>query len=86
MLTHVADDGCGISEEKLMQLFQPFFQRARPVWGRKNTGFRVMDLPFYYRTASGTYLGREQAGRKGTVLSFALPACPAEDTQKGAAQ
>ncbi len=31
-----------------------------------------MDLPFYYRTASGTYLGREQAGAKGDGIVFRI--------------
>lgn len=85
LLTHVADDGCGIGEEKLAQLFQPFSKGQDRLGEEKNTGLGLWICRSIIELHQG-YIWAESKQGQGTVLSFALPGCPAEDIQRGVVQ
>lgn len=85
LLTHVTDDGCGISEEKLMQLFQPFSKGQDRFGEEKNTGLGLWICRSIIELHRGHIWAESKQGQ-GAVFSFALPNSPTEDMQKGVVQ
>lgn len=72
LLTHVADDGCGIAEEKVSQLFQPFSKGLDRLGEEKNTGLGLWICHSVIELHQGHIWANSQLG-KGTTFSFALP-------------
>lgn len=72
LLTHVADQGCGIGEEKLAQLFQPFSRGQDKPGEEKNTGLGLWICRSIIELHQG-YIWAESTEGQGTTLSFALP-------------
>lgn len=85
LLTHVTDDGCGISEEKLMQLFQPFSKGQDRFGEERNTGLGLWICRSIIELHQGHIWAESKQGQ-GAVFSFALPNSPTEDMQKGVVQ
>lgn len=72
IITHVADDGCGISPEKAAQLFEPFSKGADRPGEEKNSGLGLWICRSIIELHDGHIWVNSEPGN-GTVFSFALP-------------
>lgn len=72
LITSVTDNGCGISEEKAAQLFQPFSKGVNRPGEESNTGLGLWICRSVIELHQG-YIWVESKQGQGTVLSFALP-------------
>lgn len=74
---HISDTGCGISEEKMKRLFDPFVQdiatRMHASSGEtKGTGLGLPIVKRMVENAGGTIEAKSELG-KGTVFDIAIP-------------
>lgn len=83
LLTYVADEGCGVPEELLSQLFQPFSKGTDRVGAEKNTGLGLWICRSIIELHQG-YIWAENKPGQGTVFSFALP--DSAEREKGGVQ
>lgn len=81
LITSVTDNGCGISEEKAAQLFQPFSKGVNRPWEESNTGLGLWICRSVIELHQG-YIWVESKQGQGTVLSFALPIQPNPSVQQ----
>ncbi|MBR4945186.1 MAG: HAMP domain-containing histidine kinase [Peptococcaceae bacterium] len=75
LLTHVTDNGCGISPEKAAQLFEPFAKGADRPGEEKNSGLGLWICRSIIEMHDGHIWVNSEPG-KGTTFSFALPMEP----------
>lgn len=85
LLTHVADQGCGVPEELLPQLFQPFSKGLDRAGAEKNTGLGLWICRSIIELHQGHIWAESKPGQ-GTVFSFALPDATAKDREEGDAR
>lgn len=72
IITHVTDDGCGISQEKVSQLFEPFSKGMDRLGEEKNSGLGLWICRSIIELHDGHIWVNSEQG-KGTTFSFALP-------------
>lgn len=72
IITHVTDDGCGISQEKAAQLFEPFSKGMDRPGEEKNSGLGLWICRSIVELHEG-HIWVKSAPEKGTTFSFALP-------------
>ncbi|MBR2627771.1 MAG: HAMP domain-containing histidine kinase [Peptococcaceae bacterium] len=72
IITHVTDDGCGISQEKVSQLFEPFSKGMDRPGEEKNSGLGLWICRSIIELHDGHIWVNSEQG-KGTTFSFALP-------------
>lgn len=72
IITHVADNGCGISQEKVSRLFEPFSKGVDRPGEEKNSGLGLWICRSIIELHDGHIWVKSEAG-KGTTFSFALP-------------
>ena len=72
IITHVSDNGCGISEEKVAQLFQPFAKGLDRPGEEKNSGLGLWICRSVIERHQGHIWVSSRQGQ-GTTFSFALP-------------
>lgn len=72
IITHVTDNGCGISQEKAAQLFEPFSKGADRPGEEKNSGLGLWICRSIVELHDGHIWVKSEPG-KGTTFSFALP-------------
>ena len=72
IITHVTDDGCGISQEKASQLFEPFSKGMDRPGEEKNSGLGLWICRSIIELHDGHIWVNSEQG-KGTTFSFALP-------------
>lgn len=72
IITHVSDNGCGISEEKAAQLFQPFAKGLDRPGEEKNSGLGLWICRSVIERHQGHIWVSSRQGQ-GTTFSFALP-------------
>lgn len=72
IITHVTDDGCGISQEKASQLFEPFSKGLDRSGEEKNSGLGLWICRSIIELHDGHIWVKSEEG-KGTTFSFALP-------------
>jgi signal transduction histidine kinase len=72
IITHVADDGCGISQEKAAQLFEPFSKGMDRPGEEKNSGLGLWICRSIVELHEG-HIWVKSEPEKGTTFSFALP-------------
>ena len=72
IITHVTDDGCGISQEKAAQLFEPFSKGLDRPGEEKNSGLGLWICRSIVELHEG-HIWVKSEPEKGTTFSFALP-------------
>lgn len=72
IITHVTDNGCGISQEKAAQLFEPFSKGMDRPGEEKNSGLGLWICRSIVELHEG-HIWVKSAPEKGTTFSFALP-------------
>lgn len=72
IITHVTDDGCGISQEKAAQLFEPFSKGLDRLGEEKNSGLGLWICRSIVELHEG-HIWVKSEPEKGTTFSFALP-------------
>lgn len=77
IITHVTDNGCGITQEKAAQLFEPFSKGADRPGEEKNSGLGLWICRSIIELHDGHIWVKSEPGT-GTVFSFALPCEEAE--------
>lgn len=77
VLMHMKDDGCGISAEKISQLFEPFSRGIDRPGEEKNSGLGLWISRSVIELHKGHIWCSSELG-KGTVMSIALPETQSE--------
>lgn len=72
IITHVTDDGCGISQEKAAQLFEPFSKGLDRPGEEKNSGLGLWICRSIVELHEG-HIWVKSEPERGTTFSFALP-------------
>ena len=72
IITHVTDDGCGISQEKAAQLFEPFSKGLDRPGEEKNSCLGLWICRSIVELHEG-HIWVKSEPEKGTTFSFALP-------------
>ena len=77
IVMHMQDNGCGIPQEKISQLFEPFARGLDKPGEEKNSGLGLWISRSVIELHKGHIWCNSEIG-KGTVMSIALPK-PQED-------
>lgn len=72
IITHVTDNGCGISQEKAAQLFEPFSKGLDRPGEEKNSGLGLWICRSIVELHEG-HIWVKSEPERGTTFSFALP-------------
>lgn len=72
IFTHVSDTGCGIAEEKLSKLFEPFSKGIDRIGEEKNNGLGLWICRSIVELHGGQIWAQSKPN-SGTVFSFSLP-------------